>query len=98
MITTSIKLLKKEVLYELCMRPGYQGDDGLGTSPSVELTMDNEYKLWDGGELTQPYTGGHESPSKLGICRCRMLWTCFMRNRDTWRGLLQPSDETDKRN
>ena len=67
-----VPLEENEGLYELRAYP--LSDDRQVEIPHVNLTMEDDPRLWEQDDTPQIYSG-MKAPTKLGIWRCQMLWT-----------------------
>jgi hypothetical protein len=68
----SLLLNEHEGLYEIKVYP-LSGDHHLDM-PSIDITMENDPKLWDQDDSNKGYSH-MKAPTKLGVWRCQMLWT-----------------------
>jgi hypothetical protein len=65
-------LKENEGLYELKMSPLYIDDDRLGMLPYVDLTLEDDLRLWNQDE-TRNDAINMRAPTRLGIWHCRIL-------------------------
>ena len=66
-------LTENEGLYELKVLPLYVDDDRIGMLPSVDLTLDDDPRLWKTNEDTRGRSD-MKAPTKLGVWHCKVLW------------------------
>ncbi len=71
--TSRFDLRENEGLYEMKLSPLYMDDWSRKSAKRVELTLENDPKLWgiDGGDQTHAEM---KSPTKLGKWHSKMLW------------------------
>ena len=67
-----VSLREHEGLYELRAYP--LKDDRQVEIPHIDITMEDDPRLWEQDDSSQRYSG-MKAPTKLGIWRCQMLWT-----------------------
>ena len=65
-------LKENEGLYELKVSPLYVDDDRIGMLPSVDLTLDDDPRLWKTNE-DRHCRSDMKAPTKLGVWHCKVL-------------------------
>ena len=70
---TSFDLIENDGLYELGMVPLYFDDPRLDSLPCVELTLQDDPRLWD-NSIKQKGLMAMRAPTKLGVWHCKVLW------------------------
>ena len=53
--------------------PLYLGDERLKTLPYLDVTLEDDPKLWDDCNVTQAFSG-MKAPTRLGTWHCKKLW------------------------
>ena len=66
-------LQENEGLYELKVLPLYVEDERIGMIPSVDLTLEDDPRLW---KTKEDWDGRSDmkAPTKLGVWHCKILW------------------------
>jgi hypothetical protein len=69
----TVQLKENDGLYEIEVTPLYLGDRRIATLPRVEITLEDDSKLWEIGESMQAYAG-LKAPTRLGTWHSKLLW------------------------
>ena len=66
-------LHENDGLYELVLSPLYLDDPRLGSLPYIEMTMDDDQRLWNEGANSIELMN-RKAPTKLGVWHSKVLW------------------------
>jgi hypothetical protein len=69
----TFELKGKEGLYEMTMSPLYLDDIRMGILPCVDLTLDDDPRLWNVDEKKNEVSD-KKAHTKLGVWYCKVLW------------------------
>jgi hypothetical protein len=70
---TTFGLIENDGLYEIVVSPLYLGDPRMDSLPCVDLTLDDDPRLW---RVDGKHNGvsAMKAPTKLGVWYCKVLW------------------------